>query len=71
MVSYYIISYKTILYYFAWYENVLYSSVLIYIELYNSEWNLDTLWYKKVTYDTIRYYVKLHIDKQYKEKINF
>lgn len=63
MVSYYIISYKTILYYFAWYENVLYSSVLIDIELYNSEWNLDTIWYKIVTYDIIRYFVKLHIDK--------
>lgn len=71
MVSYYIISYKTILYYFAWYENVLYSSVLIDIELYYSEWNLDTIWYKIVTYDIIRYFVKLHIDKQYKEKINF
>lgn len=71
MVSYYIISYKTILYYFAWYENILYSSVLIDIELYNSEWNLDTIWYKIVTYNTIRYYMKLNIDKQYKEKINF
>lgn len=71
MVSYYIISHETILYCFAWKKNVLYSSVLIDIKSYNSEWILDTIWYKIVTYDIIRYYVKLHIDKQYKEKIKF
>lgn len=56
MVSYYIISYKTILYNFAWYENVLFSSVLIDIELYKSEWNFR---YNMVQKCNIWYYTIL------------
>lgn len=49
MFSYYIISYEAILY--SHETKMLYSSVSIDIESYNSEWNLDSIWYKIEAYD--------------------
>lgn len=69
MVSYYIISYEAILY--SHETKMLYSSVSIDIESYNSEWNLDSIWYKIETYDLYDIMWNYTLISKTKKKDNF